>query len=290
MDLKTEPEFEAISQKNSVLVHQISGMVFNNTDVILISVLCDFKAVSIYSIYNIFFSQVQSFITSITSGIQFALGQMFYADRSKFCKVFKVYETVYITATFIIYTLMAVFLLPLIQIYTKGINDTNYTNVYLVFFFVIMNLLANGKLPANNLIEYSGSFKKTRSHALWEMSINITVSIAGIMLFGITGAILGTIVALVYRGIVVISYSNKKVLGRSCMNTYKIWIVNGAVFSVVMLIFFVDAFRDLSFLQLLLKGVIHSIWIVALYIGANYISNREVFKTILELYRGKKNQ
>jgi hypothetical protein len=44
LDLKAQPDFEAISQKNSVLVHQLSGMVFNNTDVILISVLCDFKA------------------------------------------------------------------------------------------------------------------------------------------------------------------------------------------------------------------------------------------------------
>ena len=49
LDLKCKPDFEAISQKNSVLVHQLSGMVFNNTDIILLSVLCDFKAVSIYT-------------------------------------------------------------------------------------------------------------------------------------------------------------------------------------------------------------------------------------------------
>ena len=183
---------------------------------------------------------------------------------------------------------MAVFLLPLVQIYTKGITDTNYTNVYLVFLFVIMNLLANGKLPANHLIEYSGSFEKTRSHAIWEMIINIVVSIAGIMAMGICGAILGTIVALIYRCIVVIHYSNKKVLERSCMSTYKIWIVNGLVFAFVMVVFFVDTFSNLSFAQLLLKGIMHSIWIIALYFIANYIGNTEVFKTILELYREKK--
>ena len=50
LDLNVEPDFEAISQKNSVLAHQLSGMVFNNTDVILISTLCDFKAASISGI------------------------------------------------------------------------------------------------------------------------------------------------------------------------------------------------------------------------------------------------
>ena len=184
---------------------------------------------------------------------------------------------------------MGVFLLPVIQIYTKGINDAEYTNVFLVLLFVIMNLIANGKLPANSIIEYSGDFEKTRSYAVWEMIINITVSIVAIVYFGICGAILGTIAALVYRGIVTIYYSNKKVLGRSQFCTYKILILNSAVFAVIMAIFFVDTFSNVSFLQLLLNGLVHSIWIVALYVLVNYVFNKSAFKTIYELCRVKKS-
>ena len=290
LDLKVKPDFNAISQKNSVLVHQLSGMVFNNTDVILISLLCDFKAVSIYAIYNIFFSQVQNFITSVVSSFTFALGQMFHTNREKFDKLFNVYETFYVMANFIIYTLMAVFLLPLIQIYTSGINDAEYTNTLLVLLFVIMNLIANSKIPANGIIEYSGDFEKTRTYAIWEMIINITVSIVAILYMGICGAILGTVAALLYRGIVTIYYSNKKILNRSQMYTYKILISNGAVFAVIMAIFFVDAFSNVSFLQLLLNGILHSIWIAVLYLLVNFVFNRAAFRTIFELYRGKKNQ
>ena len=286
--LKVKPDFEAISQKNSVLVHQLSGMVFNNTDIILISVLCDFKAVSIYAIYNIFFSQVQNFITSVVSSFTFALGQMFHTDRKKFDNLFNVYETLYVGATFVIYTLMAVFLLPLIQIYTSGINDAEYTNVLLVLLFVIMNLLANAKIPANSVIEYSGAFEKTRSYAIWEMVINITVSVVAIMYMGICGAIIGTIAALAYRGVVTVYYSNKKVLERSQKHTYKILIVNSAVFVAIMSIFFVDTFSNVSFLQLLINGFVHSIWIVVLYLLVNLVFNKSAFKTIFELYRGKK--
>ena len=287
LDVKAKPDFEAISQRKSVLVHQVSGMVFNNTDILLLSFLCDFKVVSVYTIYNIFFSQVQTFITSVISGFSFALGQMFHTDRDKFIRVYNVYETVYIMATFIIYTLMAVFLLPLIQIYTQGIEDANYTNSYLIILFVIMNLLSNGKLPSNHVLEYSGKFEETRSHAIWEMTINIVVSVVSIIKWGICGAILGTIVALLYRGTMMIYYSNKKVLERGVFHTYKHWIANGAVFLFVMLIFFVDSFSGLSFVSLLVKGIIHSLWIVPLYLVVNIICFKDTFKNSLELWRNK---
>lgn len=287
LSVKTKPDYEAISQRKSVLVHQISGMVFNNTDILLLSFLCDFRVVSVYTIYNIFFSQIQTFITSIISGFSFALGQMFHTDRAKFMKVYNVYETFYIMATFVIYTLMAVFLLPLIQIYTKGINDANYTNSLLVILFVVMNLLSNGKLPSNHVLEYSGKFEETRSHAIWEMVINIAVSIVSILKWGICGAIIGTIVALLYRGTMMIYYSNKKVLGRGMFHTYKLWIVNGAVFAILMAIFYVDSFSGLSFAKLLIKGITHALWIVPLYIGVNFVFFKSAFKHLIELWRNK---
>ncbi len=287
LDFDVEPDFKSISQKNSVLVHQLSGMVFNNTDVILLSVFCDFRVVSVYTIYNIFFSQMQNFITSIVSGFNFKLGQMFHNDRQRFITIFEMYETFYIMGTFIIYTLMAVFLLPLIQIYTGGINDAEYTNVYLVFLFVIMNLLSNGKLPSNSVLEYSGVFRETRSHAIIEMIINIVVSVFAIIYWGICGAIVGTIAALLYRSVMMIYYSNRKVLSRSMFATYKRWIINGCVFSVIMFIFFVDSFSYISFGRLLIKGIMHAVWIVALYFVVNFIFNKKDFKTVMDLYRGK---
>ena len=106
---------------------------------------------------------------------------MFHADTESFNRYYNVYETFYLMATFIVYTLMAVFLLPLIQIYTGGIRDAEYTNAPLVFLFVLMNLLACGKLPVNHVLEYAGKFKETRSHAIVEMTVNIAVSVAAIV-------------------------------------------------------------------------------------------------------------
>lgn len=282
LDLKAEPDYKAISQKNSVILHQISGMVFNNTDVILISLMCDFKAVSVYAIYSMFFTQMQNFITSVVSGLSFAMGQMFYADRERFDRVFAMYETLYITATFIIYTLMAVFMLPLIQLYTSGINDAEYTNIYLVFLFVLMNLISNAKLPSHNIIEYAGKFSQTRIHAVLEMIINLCATVLGIRFMGICGAIAGTVVALLYRTVKAVNYSNKKILERSVFSSYRHYLVNGGIFAFVMCIFFVDTFSNISFGALVLKGIVHSVWIIVLYVSVNLCLNRNVIKTLTE--------
>ena len=104
---------------------------------------------------------------------------------------------------------------------------------------------------------------------------------------GICGAIIGTIVALIYRCAVIIYYANKKILKRGVFNTYKLWLVNGAVFAFIMAVFFVDSFSGLSFLELLLKGIIHSLWIVPLYIAVNFVFFKETFKNLLTLWRNK---
>lgn len=288
LSINVKPDFEAIRHKNSVLIHQISAMVFNNTDIILLSFLCDFKVVSVYTIYNMFFTQLQLFVTSITSGFGFALGQMFHSDRKEFDRLYNVYETFYLMASFMVYTLMAVFLLPIIRIYTKGINDADYSNALLLFLFVIMNLLANGKLPSNHVLEFSGMFRETRSHAVIEMIINLTVTVFAIVKWGICGAIIGTICALLYRGVMTVYYSNRKVLGRRVFQTYKLWLINGAVFAFVMVLFFTDGFDGTSFGRLVLYGIINSVWIAALYVGINLIFKRNAFSDFLHMIGRKK--
>ncbi len=287
VDLKVKPDYKSISQKKSVLVHQLSSMVFNNTDVILISVMCDFKIVSVYTIYNMFFTQVQSFITSLTSSVIFALGQMFQVDRKKFDKIYSMYETFYIMCSFVIFTIMAVFLLPVIQLYTGGIDDAEYTNATLLFLFVLMNILSNIRIPCTQVMEFAGKFKDTRSHAVIEMILNISVSVLSILKWGVCGAILGTIVALLFRGIVTIYYVNKNILDRSQLKTYKLWLINGFVYAFVMVVFSVDNFSGIGFGELILKGIIHSVWIVGMYIAVNFVVQRCAFRTLFEIFKGE---
>ena len=84
-----------------------------------------------------------------------------------------------------------------------------------------------------------------------------------------------------------IFYSNRKVLDRSVFHTYKIWLVNGGMFALIMAIFFVDSFAGYSFGRLLVKGILHCLWIVPLYAAVNFVFFRDAFKNLVLLWRKK---
>ena len=290
LDLGVKPDLAAISQRESVLVHQISAMVFNNTDIILLSFMCDFKTVSIYTIYNIFFSQMRRFVSDIIYGYGFALGQMFGTDRKRFDKCFEVYETLFVMCTFFVYTLMAVFLLPIVGMYTKGIDDADYINPLLMLLFALVSVLECAKLPVNQVIEYAGEFRETRSHAIVEMTVNITVSVAAVMKWGICGALFGTAAALAVRGVLAAYYANRFVLSRKMSETFKVWIVNLGVFAAVTFALGTDGFLGDSFGMFVLDGLKHAPWIAALYLAANFVLRKKVFSGFVSLLRERKDE
>lgn len=288
LDFSADADFKAISQKNSVLVHQISAMVFNNTDILLLSFLSDFNTVSIYYIYNLFFSQVETFISSVVKGFNFALGQLFAVDTEAFTKKFRIYESLFVTANFVVYTAMCVFLLPLIQIYTSGIEDANYINPTLVLLFSTAKMISAAKTPASQIIEYSGSFNSTKWHAVCEMIINLTFTVAGILKWGICGALAGTVAAIVFRYAVTVWYTNKKILMRSPKESFLLLFINTCVFGIIYAVFNTTYFCNLGFWELCLNGVIHMLWIIPLYAFANFILRPDVYKNLILSLKGRK--
>ncbi|MDO4490594.1 MAG: sugar isomerase [Lachnospiraceae bacterium] len=234
LDLKVKkPDYEAISEKSAVLIHQISGVIFNNTDVLLLSAFCGYMVSSVYTVYQMFFQYMETLITTLSSSINFSLGQLFHSDRERFLKVMDLYETVYLMIIFILNTAVYLFILPLIAVYTRGINDIEYIDSRLPILFVLISLLANGKMPTNLVINIAERFSNTRPHAIIEVVINLVVSVFAIWKFGICGGLMGTIAALLFRANVMIIYANVYILGRNPLKTYKKW---GAYFLVFLLV------------------------------------------------------
>jgi hypothetical protein len=282
LDLNVEPDVEAISQQSSVLVHQISGAIFGNVDIILLSIFCDFKIVSVYTVYMMFFRQMEQIICIVTNGITFRLGQMFQVDRKNFLKVYEIYENCYMSGIFAGYTLAMIFLLPVIKLYTKNITDITYINSELLMLFVLQNLISSGKLPSNQVIEFEGAFKETRNQAIIEMTINLTISIYGIWKWGICGGLIGTIVALVYRANAMILYANRKILSRSVKSTYKRWCRNFTIFTIFYLIFGTESFIELKIKELVFHVVTYGISILLVYFAVNLLAEYKSVKKVIK--------
>lgn len=287
INLKVKPDFEAISQSKNVLVHQISGLIYNNTDAITLSVFCGLKAVSVYSMYTLLFGMISTALSTISSSFIFSLGQMFHTDRKRFMKYYDVYETYYMTLVFSLYSVANYFILPFIKLYTAGVTDVNYLDMKLPLLFISTYLLSCGRSAPNQAINFAGHFKKTQNRAIAEAVINLMVSVIVVQYLGIYGVLIGTIVALIYRSNDIIIYANRKVLNRSSWITYRRWLTNLGVFLGILVLNRLLRVEIYSYYQLFLWCIPYALVVLVLFFGIVSIVERESARTAGELLKGK---
>ena len=280
LDLKVKPDMEAISQKKSVLVHEIAQMIFTHTDVIILTLLADLKVVSVYVVYNMVVETVETLISNIHNGFSFRLGQIYNTDLKRYVRVYDLYETAYMAGSCALYCITYLLLLPFMKLYTAGVTDINYLDKWLPVLFVAIKLFVSGRKMASCTITYAGHFKKTQWRAVLEAAINLTVSIAGVCLFGIYGVLFGTLAALLYRANDVIIYTNARILGRDPWQTYSRWLVNICIFVLVCWLESYIPIQADHYFSLILQAVLYTISVCLAFFLGNLLVFPKQFKKI----------
>ena len=282
MDLSVKPDYDSISQSRNVLVHQISSLIFNNTDMIILSAVCGLKVTSVYSMYAMLFGMIGSFLSTLSSSVTFALGQVFNSDKNRYIKLHDCFEVYYMAIVFGLYSVANFFILPFLKLYTNGVNDVNYIDSYLPLLFISTYLLSSGRTSSNSVINFAGHFRQTQWRSILEAVINLTVSLISVHFFGIYGVLFGTVAALLYRSNDMIIYSNRKILKRSPIKTYRRWITDLVLFAAIL---FTDRFIVLSldsYIKIVLWCVPYTIVTLLLYLIVNSIFEREAAKTAID--------
>lgn len=229
LDLYAKPDYKALDSSKSVLLHQIAGLIFNNTDILALTYFCGLKVVSVYSLYSLIISCVSNVIDTICNSVEFLLGQAFHTDRKKFLKMQEVYETYYLAISFCFFAITLTMIPSFIQLYSKGITDINYVDKWLPYLFVTINVLMYARRSSGQIINFAGHFKQTQFRAVIESIINLTVSLICVQKIGIYGVLIGSIVALIYRTNDMIIYANVKILEIKPWKTYRKWFINTVV-------------------------------------------------------------
>ncbi|MBS5938011.1 sugar isomerase [Clostridium sp.] len=289
LDLSVKPNKEAISQKNFVLIHQISSMVFSNTDILILTYFTNLKVVSVYSIYNMVYTTISNILAAVNTGLVFTLGQTFQVDKKKYIKLLDCYETYYMCINFALYTVTYLLILPFLELYTAGITDINYIDKYLPILFLCVQALVAGRSGMLNTINIAGHFKNTWKRSVIESIINIVVSLAFVGKYGIYGILIGTITALLYRTIDIIIYSNVKILNRSTWSTFRKWIVNISILLVVAVIGTNNMPTINSYIDFFIVGIKLTVMILPVFIAINSIIERNSYNMLVGFIKKKIN-
>lgn len=286
IDLSVDPNYQAISQSKNVLAHQISGLVYNNTDTLVLTYFCGLKTVSVYSLYSLLLSMVDTMIGNFF-GVNFILGQAFQKNKNHYMKLHDAYELYMMTLSFSLFCIAGLFILPFMRLYTSGISDIEYIDAWLPVLFISIYLLSKGRTASMHVINFAGHFKQTQWHAFAESGINIAASLIAVKLLGIYGVLLGTIAALIFRTNMMILYANRKILGRNPWITYRRWLLNLVLFILVTVAgkwFFSFIALD-SYVRIIGWAVVTCIVVIPFFFGVVSLCEREVSHFAMELLK-----
>lgn len=280
LNLSAKRNMKALSQKNSVLVHQISGLIFSNTDNLVLSFFCGFNIVSVYSIYSLISGTISTLINTLNDSFVYKLGYVYNKSFDQFEKTYDLMECVIGTAAFSLFTVLYLLMTPFISIYMKG-ADINYIDEKLVLLFVIYQILNVGRKVPQNVINVAGHFEKTKNRALLEAGINLVLTLVLVPFWGIYGALIGTIAALLYRTNDIIIYANKQILKRPPVKTYLRWGANIILLILLSVVIKPHMTGIDSYSDFIIYGTILSVVSLIMFTILSIVTNYKVYSKLI---------
>lgn len=240
IDFNERPNYRAINQRWAALLHQITGVIVNNTPVVVMTVFMGAKAlveVSIYGVYNMIAHAVSLLVGSFNSGLQSGFGELLSRDdRKALEKAYSNYEYLTYIVVFWSYTCMAILIVPFIKLYTKDFTDAQYVRTEIAVMFVLVGIAQNIRIPSITLICAAGHYKQTRWRAVIEVVIIISASVIFVRPLGMLGVLIGSFCSFLYRGIDIVYYNTTRIMLGSWKRTLRRIVRNLIVLALLMLV------------------------------------------------------
>lgn len=282
VNLKEEPNYKAIGEKNAAFVNQICDLIFRNTDTIILTVFSGLKIVSVYTMYTLLYSMIRTALDYISQGFSFIMGQTFNRDRERYIELHDLYETYRMALVFALYNIALIFIIPFMKLYTAGITDVNYLDYKVAILFSVFYVMTGARACCSDVINYAQHFRKTQNRCIAEAVINLVISIIAVKLWGIYGVLIGTIVALTYRMNDMFIYANVRILNRSPWSSYKRFISNSIIFIIIIGVSKHIPWQLDSYLSIISWACVSGIVILGIYFIIASIVDYRSFKVLKE--------
>lgn len=273
-----------LTQKWAGLGQHIAYFLYSNTDIAVLTIFADLKAVAVYSVYYMVVSQLESLTTSFSTGMEAVFGDMFAKkEMEELHKTFGYYETLISMITTVLFSVAAVLIVPFIKLYTAEITDTNYIEPAFSVFLILASAVSCLRKPYHNMTIAAGHFKQTQFAAYGEALINIALSIIFVIRFGLIGVAIGTFVAASFRMIYYAIYLSKNIFNRKLRLFIRREMVNAGI---SLIIYFTGSlishkWNYYNYFMWVLCGICITILAIVLTMLGNYLFYKSDLKKIL---------
>lgn len=219
---KAPKDNNLIKQRWSGFSINFAAFIHGCTDITVLTLFCDLKVVSIYSIYYLVINKMRVLVNSVTTSIEPTVGQAYaVGNQEELNKKMDLFEYVTFLLTGLLFSLTAILITPFVQIYTKGINDANYYQPVFGILLVLSEAIYMFRSPHVILSYSANKFKEISVPSYIEAGLNVVLSVIFVKIWGIIGVTVATVIAMAYRMIFHVSFTRKLIPGRKQWIFYK---------------------------------------------------------------------
>lgn len=246
----------------------IAAFIHNCTDVSILTIFCNLKYVSIYSVYSLVTGGLKQTIIAISNGIVPTIGQLYYSnDKKELSDKFDIYEFVIFVLVFLLFSVGGMLVVPFVMLYTKNINDANYYQPVFGIIILVAEAFYLIKYPHLNLAYSANKYKEITKCCYMEALLNIVISLILVKKYKLIGIAIGTLIAMIYRMIYQVYFSSKFLVKRSQWIFYKKILLFSfvTVIGVIICLFFVPLVKY-SIINWLWHGVVYTVIMFLVYL------------------------
>ena len=114
-----------------------------------------------------------------------------------------------------VFSCVGVLLIPFVRQYTSGVHDVNYIVTSLAILVTVTEAMYCVREPYLILVQATGNYEATKRGALIEAALNMGISLALVIPFGMNGVMFGTLVANTFRTVQYALFISNRILQRS---------------------------------------------------------------------------
>lgn len=205
-------KFTGIAQHTAYVIQ-------NNTDVMLLTLVADLRAVAVYSVYHLVVFSLRNIATSFTGGMEALLGEMAAkGEQTTLRKTYRSYKLILTTLTLMLFGTAAILIVPFVKLYTDGTTDANYVQPLFALILVVAEALNCLTLPCFNLTIAANKLKQSQFGAYGEAAINVVVSLVLMLVWDpLIGVAVGTLAAVIFKCIYYTAFAGKHILKTKVM-------------------------------------------------------------------------
>lgn len=192
LEKTNNPDFSFKKDANSLLVNKVNTLIFENSNVLIVSKFLGLKAVIVYNAYNQIVTMIKLMIQRLSAALLPSVGNLLVSEKEKA-------KNIFIELNSLLFYLANILVVPIFFMLTPFIGlwyGTEYESTKLVcFLFSMLLFIEIIRISLETFVKASGEFKEIKNCGIYQSVICLTLSLILVHKFGIGGILFSTIFA-----------------------------------------------------------------------------------------------